>query len=424
VTGGTDGAGALYERPEWVARLIACGDAAGGPERLVPFDVDEMCASAVASTGLDDFGDDLDRGMGGDWLGRLRSLAAAMDDTAQMHAPGRFLTKTEFLRCLRTRLWLAEDARRRPGIVDEVIAAPLVVTGPARTGTTLLLELLDLDPSLRGARGWEIGHPGPAAERDEAEALRLAETEYELWVDLHPEFATVHDMRAAYPQECIHLQMPSFSGAYWPMVAEIPGWTPDVVAAQQFHQRVLQSLQYGTDDRTWVLKTPVYLPMLALVFAFYPDAWVVHTHRDPVKTATSSASTLANVRWIRSDHVDTLNIAGDDGMGTLLLNLMEQRKNGELPERIVDVHFADLMADPAETVARAYASMGRELTGEHADAIRAYVANRPKGALGKHAYTADQYGIDVAAVRERMRPYTDHYGIELEDRPHRTESAG
>ena len=40
--------------------------------------------------------------------------------------------------------------------------------------------------------------------------------------------------------------------------------------------------------------------------------------------------------------------------------------------------------------------------------------NRPQGALGKHAYTADQYGIDVAAVRERMRPYTDYYGVTLE----------
>jgi hypothetical protein len=396
-------------RPEWVRRLIACGDAAGGPERLVPFDVDEMCESAIASTGLDDFGD-----VDGDWCGRLHDLAGAIDDTGRMHAPGRFVTKTEFLRCLRTRLWLAEDARRRPGIAEEVITAPLIVTGPARSGTTLLLELLDLDPSLRGARGWEIGHPGPASERDEAAALRLAETEYELWTDLHPDFRTVHDMRAAYPQECIHLQMPSFSGAYWPMVANIPGWTPDVVAAMQFHRRVLQSLQHDTAERTWVLKTPVYLPMLQLVFAFYPDAWVVHTHRDPIKTAGSGMSTLANVRWIRSEHVDVSDIVGDDGMGATLLHVMAQRQRGELPERIVDVHFASLMDDPVETVARAYTTMGRELTGEHAHAIRRYVANRPKGALGKHAYSAAEYGLDDSAARERMRPYTDHYGIVLE----------
>jgi hypothetical protein len=404
----------LYQRPEWVRRLIACGDAAGGAEQLLPFDVDAMCSSAIATTGLDDFGSDLDRGLDGDWLVRLRSLVDAIDDTARMHAVGRLMTKTELLRCLRTRLWLAADAARRPGITSEVIAAPLVVTGPARSGTSLLLELLDLDRTLRGARGWEIAHPGPAEERDRAEALRLAETEYELWVDVQPEFAAVHDMRAHYPQECIHLQMPSFSGAYWPMVADIPGWTPDMVAAMQFHQRVLQSLQHGTADKTWVLKTPVYLPMLPLVFAFYADAWVVHTHRDPVKTVTSGASTLAAVRWLRSDHVETRGIAGDDGVGAILLQLMQQRIDGELPDRIVDVHFRDLVDDPVGAVERTYATMGRELTGAHADAIRAYVEQRPQGALGKHAYRAEQFGIDEAAVRERMRPYTDHYGIALE----------
>ena len=128
----------------------------------------------------------------------------------------------------------------------------------------------------------------------------------------------------------------------------------------------------------------------------------------------SAYSTLANVRWIRSDHVEIRNIAGDDGMGSILLHLMEQRQRGALPERIVDVHFAALMDDPVETVASTYATMGRELSGEHADAIRRYVTNRPKGALGRHAYSADAYGIDDAAVRERMRPYTDHYGIVLE----------
>ena len=399
----------LYERPDWVRRLIACGDAAGGAEHLVPLDVDEMCEAAIASTGLDDFGD-----VDGDWLGRLRSLVHEIDATARMHALGRLMTRTELLRCLRTRLWLAEDAVRRPGVVDEPIRSPLVVTGPARSGTSLLLELLDLDPTLRGVRGHELARPGPSTDLDRDEALRLAETEYELWVDVQPEFRTIHDMRAEYPQECIHLQMPSFSGAYWPMVADIPNWTPDMVAAMQFHRRVLQSLQHGGPERTWVLKTPVYLSMLPLVFAFHPDAWVVHTHRDPVRTATSSASTLAAVRWLRSDHVEASGIAGDDAVGSILLALMERRMAGELPDRIVDVHFSELVDDPVGAIERAYAAMARPFTAEHAVAIRAYVAERPQGAFGAHRYAPEQFGIDPVAVRDRLRPYTDHHGIRLE----------
>jgi hypothetical protein len=93
---------------------------------------------------------------------------------------------------------------------------------------------------------------------------------------------------------------------------------------------------------------------------------------------------------------------------------MNRRANGELPDRIVDVHFADLMADPVGAVSRAYETMGRELTGLHADAIRRYVANRPQGTFGKHAYSAESFGIDEQALRERMRPYTNYYDVCLE----------
>jgi hypothetical protein len=399
----------LFNRPDWVRRFNAIGGAAGGAAGLVPLDVDAMCESAASTTGLDDFGD-----VDGDWLSRLRSLTAAIDETADMHALGRTMTRGELMRCLRTRLALAEDTRQRPGVMDEVINKPTIVTGPARSGTSLLFELLDLDPALRGPKGGEIAFPGPADEATQRERLRLAECEYEFWNDVQPEFRAVHDMRAEYPQECIHVQMPSFSGAYWPMVANIPGWMSDMVATMQFHRRVLQSLQHEGPDQGWVLKTPVYLSMLDLVFATYPDAWVIHTHRDPLKTMPSGASTLANVRWLRSDSVAARGIGDDDRMGTTLLALMNRRANGELPDRIVDVHFADLMADPVGAVSRAYETMGRELTGVHADAIRRYVANRPQGTFGKHAYSAESFGIDEQALRERMLPYTNYYDVCLE----------
>ncbi|NUS57141.1 MAG: sulfotransferase [Streptomycetaceae bacterium] len=399
----------LYPRPAWVRHVNAMGDAAGGAERLVPLDVDAMCQTAVDSTGLSDFGD-----LDGDWLTRLKALTAAIDDSANMHALGRLMTRAEMIRCLRTRLWVTEDRRRRPGVADERITAPILVTGPARSGTSLLLELLDLDPALRGPSGWEIADPGVVGGGSREERIHRAAGEYELWGDVQPEFLAIHDFKAVYPQECIHVQMPSFSGMYWRMAADIPTWAPDPMAAMKFHRAVLQALQHGQDPATWVLKTPVYLGTLDLVFALYPDAWVIHNHRDPVKTTVSGASTLATVRWIRSDHVDPAAVGSDDGMCPIMLNVMRRRVAGELPDRIVDVHFADLLADPAGAVERAYATMGREFTGAHADAIRHYVANRPQGALGAHSYTAEQFGIDKAALRERMRPYTDHYGIRLE----------
>ena len=70
--------------------------------------------------------------------------------------------------------------------------------------------------------------------------------------------------------------------------------------------------------------------------------------------------------------------------------------------------------DPVKTIGEAYARMGRAFVPEHADAIREYVARKPKDRHGKHRYSAEMWGLDTAELRESSRPYTDHYGIALE----------
>ncbi len=400
---------ALYERPEWVQHMIAMGDAAGGPEKLVPLDVEQLCDIACSATGLDDFGD-----WDGDWRARLHSLVENIEATGELHSLGRLMTRAEIQRGLISRLRIREDIKQRPGIEAETVESPVIITGPARSGTSLTLELLDLDPTLQGPRGDQITHPGNNYPIDPQEKLRRARFEYEFWMDVQPEFKAVHELVAHYPQECIHLQIPSFAGFFWPMIANIPNWDMSPEDAMQFHKLMLKTMQHEAGVNSWVLKTPIYLAIMPLLFATYPDAWVIHNHRDPVKITASGASTLATVRWLRSDAVDLKHIAASDAMGFLLLMVMEQRLKGEIPDRIVDVHFADLMKDPVATIEAAYATMGRTFHGEHADAIRKYVDNRPKGKFGKHAYSTEQFGFDENEIRERMKPYTDHYGIALE----------
>src|SRR5258705_86725 len=101
--------------------------------------------------------------------------------------------------------------------------------------------------------------------------------------------------------ECIAIHQPAFSGYHWSMAADIPGFEPDFPAAMAYHRAVLQSLQHGAPRRTWVLKTPVYLMMLDLLYATYPDAVVVVTHRDPIKTLPSGLSTLGAVHGLLPD---------------------------------------------------------------------------------------------------------------------------
>lgn len=401
-----------YPRPDWVRRVNAMGASVGGAERLISLDVDEMVANARESTGLERFGD-----FDGDWRGRLESLVVAIENDANLNVMGRLMTRQEILRCLRTRLFMTREIEADPSILDEVIEQPIIVTGPARSGTSILFELLSLDPELRPVLGYESAHPVP--ETDDVSALvEMTECEQEFWTDLQPEYASVHEHRSDIPVECITPTMPSFASFMWWITSDVPTWPPDFVAAMQFHKVYLQLMQARRPGPkpTWVLKTPTHLPVLDLVFATYPDAWVVLTHRDPMKTIPSGLSTLALVRWTRSESVDMSQFGGDSGTATfdLMLNVKQRREAGELPDRFVDLHFLDQVRNPVETIDAAYAKMGRDFGAEHADRIRKSLAEKPKGKFGQHRYDVTEWGYSPEQVRAKTRAYVEAFGVELE----------
>jgi Sulfotransferase family len=402
-----------YQRPAWVRRLNAMAGSTGGEaRRLVPIDAGALLRDAHEGLGA------APRGAFGDpgWQERFEQLARAIDASA-MHVVGRLMSRQELLRALRTRLRLAREVDEHPGIEDERVQAPVIVTGPARSGTSILFELLWLDPALRAPAAWEALHPLPRRDpRDAGERLAWSECEQELWADVQPEFAAIHELRSDLPVECVTLTIPSFCGSHWAMIGQLEGWAMDVERMYDFHRRILQVMQHGAPERTWLLKTPGHLMTLEALFATYPDAWVVQTHRDPAKTMPSTVSTTAMVQWLRTDEVDVtaLSAAIEAAFGFALNHSVELRRGDAVPDRFVDVHFDRLMREPVETLREAYARMGRALDDEHAERIRTYVREKPKGKFGTHRYEPEEWGFRAASLRERLAPYIEHFGVVLE----------
>jgi hypothetical protein len=385
-------------------------DSVGGAEHLIALDVDELVGIASSTTGLSDFGD-----FDGDWRGRLDSLVAAIEADSNLSVVGRLMTRQEILRSLRTRLFMSKRLAEEPAILDEVIEAPVIVTGQGRSGTSILFELLALDPEMRSISAWEATNPVPPLD-DRAQLMAQTECEQELWADIQPEYATVHEHRSDLPVECITSMLPSFASFQWWIENDLPTWMPDFVAALEFHTVFLKILQYGQPKKTWVLKTPVYLPVLDLVFQFFPDAWVLLTHRDPMKTLPSGMSTLASVRWQRSDTVDLERLVGGGAASyDLMVNVKQRRDAGDFPDRIADVHFRDQMRDPVAGIRSAYGKMGRPFDEIHRARIRSYVDNKPKGKFGSHKYDPEDWGFSRQGIREATKAYVDAYGVELED---------
>ncbi|MBY0275545.1 hypothetical protein K2Z84_09390, partial [Candidatus Binatia bacterium] len=147
-----------YRRPDWVRRLNAMAGSVGGDaRRLVALDGAELLETAERS--LDgspprgDLGDPV-------WRERFTNLVRALD-AAPLTLVGRLMTRQELLRGMRTRMLLTRALDETPAIASERIVAPMIVTGPARSGTSILFELLWLDPTLRAPLACEALHPLP-----------------------------------------------------------------------------------------------------------------------------------------------------------------------------------------------------------------------------------------------------------------------
>ena len=150
--------------------------------------------------------------------------------------------------------------------------------------------------------------------------------------------------------------------------------------------------------------------------AMEPDAVVVQTHRDPLKVIASVSALAAHLRRMASDDTSVVDAAAEfaDVICLGLERGMAARDDGTVPpDRVVDVHFADFVADPMRTIAALYARLGMALTPATDARMRAFLAANP-GDGGGGRYTFADTGLDAGALRERVRPYQERFGVASE----------
>ena len=405
-------------RPDWVRRLNLFGTAVGDPARLVSLDADDMLAAAIESVGLSDFGDELG------WEAGYRAVCDALNENAQLNVVGRLSARGEIIRNLQNRLRMVDYWRDNPEALAAEVTTPVFVSGPPRTGTTILLELLALDPNLRGVRGYEAHFPLGTLPEAEADALACSEPEQEFWADIQPEFMTMHELRSDLPVECIHFCQPEFRSWHWPMMHAIGelaerGVSADFDAVYRWHKSFLRTLQHvDGSPAQFLLKSPAHMGTLPDLFAAYPDARVILTHRDPVRFLGSVANITTTMHWMRSDSVTP----SENGPIMLFVYqmmmdmVMGQRASGEVPNhQIADLLFRDLLSDPVPAVRAVYDRLGLEFSDALAAAIPAYLADKPKDKFGKHVYEPAALGLDESTVRDQFTDYIAHHNIPLED---------
>lgn len=405
-------------RPDWLESLNELGRGRGGPGALVSLDEASLLEASRAATGLDDFGGD-------GFREGLSVLLRSLEQEASLNLFGRLRARAELQRVLESRLKLQDLKLRHPEVLEQEILAPVFVTGLARTGTTIVHELMWQDPANRVPLLWEMMYPMPppeAATYTGDPRIEVSHREIRLMELAVPEFSTMHENAGDLPSECIfifahELMTEMFIGSY-----NIPSYAmwlsgQDLTDLYRYHRDFLKVLQWKNPGGRWVMKAPSHLNQLATLFEVYPDARVVVTHRDPLKVLGSLCNLMAAIHWMHSDEVDYDSIVATMAMGYgyLIERSMRLRQDGSLPNgRVADLVHADLVADPVAAIAAVYddLGLGDGLCEEAAAGIRAHLAT--KTAAGVHAYSFADTGLDLETERARYVDYQERFSVPSE----------
>ena len=387
----------------------------GAGRRFIALDERSMLTRAQRRTGLTDFGDDSFREP-------LRCLLESLEGEARLNFFGRVAAREDLGRLLSNRLELQRDRALYPGIQAEAIRRPLFIAGMPRSGSTLLHGLLAQDPANRVPLNWELMYPSPPPERSTFAVdhrMELADRQIRWFHRLAPDFRKVHPVGARFPEECVVILSHSFLSYQFSSTFYVPtyqSWMErqDLRPAYELHRRFLQHLQWHCAGTRWVLKAPPHLPELRSLFAVYPDADVILTHRDPLEVVASVASLHYVLRKTFSDFVDpalvgpevTEMLAGDIRRG------LKARDAGCAPPgQFFDVRYNELLRDPLAAVRQIYSRFDMPLTADAEARMHRFLADNPQHKEGVHEYSLAQFGLDYERERERYRDYRERFGV-------------
>ncbi len=379
------------------------------------FVTDELIEEAQRATGLTEFDSNSFR----------EGLDVIVADVNQgEERPPQLLGRLRYglVKALGDRLKVWDALKQRPELLERPIKTPLFVFGLPRTGTTLLNNLLAADPHRRSPLKWELDDPVPPPTADELytgpRALAALEMDRKMH-EMAPGANKYYRGSAIYPHECVWILAHDFRTLMWESAGKLPlyrEWffSADATPAYEYHKKFLQ-LHQADAPGIWNLKMPSHILNLETLLKIYPDAKLVWTHRDPYSATASLCSLISlghmaymgkiDKEWLGENYPWQAAEHARRGMAS-------RDKLGE--DRIIDVHYADMMRDPMGVMRKLYQQLGDELTPEAAASMQGWIDDNPQDKFGKHEYKLAQYGLSKEKLEPMFAEYLSRYPVEME----------
>lgn len=384
-------------------------------------DEERLFELAMDRTGLGDFGEP-------GFREPLRRLIDHLNADEALGPAARSAALETITGLLVDRLRFFADRARHP-IDAERIERPILVTGQARSGTTLMHSLLGADPAHRLPRFWEVARPSPPVGLAGPGDPRIAQGD----ADMQSFIARVEDGMAAHPYwdergmmpvECTRLTTMDFrnmSTMAWWRVPISRGWVlcKDARAQYAFHRKMLQHLQFGAEPARWVVKGAAHYTRLADALETYPDAIVLWMHRDPVKAIPSRlALESITAEGITGQPVD--RVARARAQLAAARRALEAVLSDPMTDHpaVYHIRFGDWMQDPIATLRKAYGHFDLELTTTTERRMSRWLEDprNRSDRYGRFRYSLEPFGMSADEMDEIFRPYRERFDIPREAR--------
>ena len=312
-----------------------------------------------------------------------------------------------------------------PDLAELPVERPVFITGMQRTGTTKLHRLLSQAPELRHLTSVEalrpapLGRPVPNEPGEFARRTRFATIAEKGMKYLSPSLFAIHPIEADSPEEDVFLHDVTFISPAIDASLSVPTYTKwireiDQRPPYEYVRRLIQLLLWQKPGR-YLGKTPHHQENLDVLLDVFPDAKVIHTHRDPRKVVPSFASMMAHTSALLSDRRDWVEVGRRvaDQMARSVDRAIAARTQ-VAPGTVLDVHYSKLMADPEQEMKRIHEFLELDWTAESVASMQKWMQGNPQNKYGSHRYSLADFGLVEEEIEERFKAYRERFGVERE----------
>lgn len=369
----------------------------------------------AAEIGSSDFGPD-------DYVPGLITLLQSMDYDPSFSEQGRRAAWGEVVGALKGRAHAFKAMRENPGFSENIINSPVVITGVPRTGTTALHRMMAADQRFQALQSWLLDSPMPRPPREQWAAYpefqktvaRLAAQNAAV-----PGQSAAHYLAAEEVHECCMLLRQSFVCNIWSCAwsaASYDAWWQCQSEANgyDYYSRCVQLIGSSAPEKRWLLKNPGHIEHLDLLFAVFPDARVIQTHRDPAKAVPSLVALLMLLYPVmeqgRAGQRAEITLRREVAKWANAVRKAEQVRR-KFPDQVLDVRHHDFHRDPMGELERIYRFIGMEITEDLHEDFSQRIAEKPELSRGEHRYSIGDYGMTEAAAREPFGDYIEKFGL-------------